>query len=184
MLVGSGGVLSHAPRRNQAALMLIDSFLPEGITELTVDSIFMMPQLGVLSTVHEKAATEVFEKDCLIRLGTCVAPIGKAKYGQDCMKVELVLPNGKTVTKDVKFGEVSLIRLGVGEKAKITVHLTKHFDMGNGKGKTYVGEVVGGVTGVILDARGRRPFMIPEDRDQRIKLLKEWHQALDVYPQY
>ena len=70
ILVGSGGVLSHAPRRAQAARMLIDAFLPEGITQLAVDSIFMMPQLGVLSTVHAKAAVEVFEKDCLIYLGT------------------------------------------------------------------------------------------------------------------
>src|SRR3990172_5166616 len=46
MMIGSGGVLSHAPRRQQAALMLIDAFLPEGITRLAVDSIFMMPQLG------------------------------------------------------------------------------------------------------------------------------------------
>ncbi|MGB2989555.1 MAG: glutamate mutase L, partial [Candidatus Zixiibacteriota bacterium] len=73
MLVGSGGVLSHAPRRQQGALMLIDGFLPEGITRLAVDSIFMMPQLGVLSTVHAKAATQVFDKDCLIHLGTCIA---------------------------------------------------------------------------------------------------------------
>ena len=34
LLVGSGGVLSHAPRRSQAMIMLIDSFLPEGITKL------------------------------------------------------------------------------------------------------------------------------------------------------
>ena len=33
ILVGSGGVLSHAPRRQQAALMLIDGFLPEGVTD-------------------------------------------------------------------------------------------------------------------------------------------------------
>ncbi|HRY61481.1 MAG TPA: glutamate mutase L, partial [Candidatus Fermentibacter sp.] len=32
LLIGSGGVLSHAPRRSQAAMMLIDSFVPEGIT--------------------------------------------------------------------------------------------------------------------------------------------------------
>ena len=62
LLVGSGGVLSHAPRREQAARLLIDAFLPEGITRLAVDSIFMMPQLGVLSTIHEQAAIEVFEK--------------------------------------------------------------------------------------------------------------------------
>jgi len=72
ILIGSGGVLSHAPRRQQSALMLIDAFQPEGITKLAVDSIFMMPQLGVLSEVHAKAATEVFNKDCLIHLGTCV----------------------------------------------------------------------------------------------------------------
>ena len=62
MLIGSGGVLSHAPRRQQSGLMMIDAFLPEGITRLAVDSIFMMPQLGVLTEVQPKAATEVFEK--------------------------------------------------------------------------------------------------------------------------
>ncbi len=56
LLVGSGGVLSHAPRRQQAAMMLIDGFLPEGITRLAVDSIFMMPQLGVLAEVHERSS--------------------------------------------------------------------------------------------------------------------------------
>ncbi len=30
LLVGSGGVLSHAPRRVQSALMMIDAFLPGG----------------------------------------------------------------------------------------------------------------------------------------------------------
>jgi hypothetical protein len=59
--------------------MMIDSFLPEGVTRLAVDSIFMMPQLGVLTEVQPKAATEVFEKDCLIHLGTCVAPVGTTK---------------------------------------------------------------------------------------------------------
>ena len=46
ILVGSGGVLSHAPRRSQAAHMLIDAFQPEGVTELAVDSIFMMAAFG------------------------------------------------------------------------------------------------------------------------------------------
>ena len=79
LLVGSGGVLSHAPRRMQTAAMLIDAFQPEGITRLAVDSIFMMPHLGVLSSVNEIAATQVFERDCLIYLGTCIAPIAQGK---------------------------------------------------------------------------------------------------------
>ena len=39
-------------------MMMIDSFQPEGVTELAVDSIFMMPHLGVLSQVNEQAAVE------------------------------------------------------------------------------------------------------------------------------
>ena len=69
----------------QSAMMLIDSFMPEGITQLAVDSIFMMPQLGVLANIDKEefkedakdASLEVFEKDCLIRLGTCIAPVGR-----------------------------------------------------------------------------------------------------------
>src|ERR1051326_4726121 len=88
MIVGSGGVLSHAPRREQAALMMMDAYQPEGVTELAVDSIFMMPQLGVLSTVEPRAATQVFDRDCLVRLGTVVAPAGPAREGETLATVD------------------------------------------------------------------------------------------------
>ena len=81
MIIGSGGVLSHAPRRVEAAYMMLDAYQPEGITMLAVDSIFMMPQLGVLSTVQPEAAAQVFERDCLIKLGSVIAPVGKRKAG-------------------------------------------------------------------------------------------------------
>ena len=58
LIIGSGGILSHAPRRQQAALMLIDAFEPQGVTKLAVDSIFMMPQLGVLAQELPEAAPE------------------------------------------------------------------------------------------------------------------------------
>ena len=89
LLVGSGGVLSHAPLRVQTAAMLIDAFQPQGVTGLAVDSIFMMPHLGVLASVDEKAATDVFERDCLILLGTCVGFAGAGKRGQPCATYEL-----------------------------------------------------------------------------------------------
>src|SRR5439155_10762073 len=109
LLVGAGGVLSHAPRRAQGMLMMIDAFLPEGITELAVDSIFMTPQLGVLSTVHEEAATQVFERDCLILLGTCVAPFGSGKPGEPCVSVELAPDQGPPLRRDVGFGDLVLL---------------------------------------------------------------------------
>ncbi len=67
MIIGSGGVLSHAPKRAQSALMMMDAYQPEGVTDLTVDSIFMMPHLGVLSEHFYEAARQVFEKGCIVR---------------------------------------------------------------------------------------------------------------------
>ncbi|TET78581.1 MAG: methylaspartate mutase [Candidatus Cloacimonadota bacterium] len=177
LVVGSGGALSHAPRRNQAAFMVIDGFLPEGVTRLAVDSIFMMPQLGVLSTVNEKAATEVFDKDCLIRLGTCIAPVGNGKEGRPCVTVSL---EDKKI--EVNYRDMVLIPLSVGEKKEVIITPTKSFDVGAGKGKQLKTLVDGGIVGLIIDARGR-PFELPEDNSKRIELLTRWNNALAIYPE-
>ncbi len=194
MLIGSGGVLSHAPRRHQAALMLIDGFLPEGITRLAVDSIFMMPQLGVLSTVHTKAAVEVFNKDCLIHLGTCIAPSGELKVDyssttrreeKEILKYHIQMPDGETIEGILKYGEMKKYPLGLDEKgnplkAKATLEPLRGFDLGSGKGAKVEKEIYGGVTGIILDGRGR-PFILPTDDKIRVRKLKEWMIALDIY---
>jgi uncharacterized protein (TIGR01319 family) len=186
MLIGSGGVLSHAPRRQQAALMLIDGFMPEAITRLAVDSIFMMPQLGVLSTVHPKAATQVFDKDCLIHLGTCIAPVGESKDEKDILSYKFTMPDGKTLEGSVKYGEMRRIPLGLDEKTGIPLtckaELNPHrgFDVGTGKGNKVETTIHGGVTGIIMDCRGR-PFNLPTDPKVRVAKLKEWMLTLDIY---
>jgi uncharacterized protein (TIGR01319 family) len=182
LLVGSGGVLSHAPRRAQAALMLLDAFLPEHVTELAVDSIFMMPQLGVLSTVHPKAAKEVFEKDCLIRLGSSVAPVGPGKEGATMLRVKLELPGGKKEELSIPVGHLRLIPVPEGETVQATLLPEKAFDVGAGKGRERTVTLKGGVVGIIFDCRGRQPFGLPDDRARRIAKLNEWNEALDIYP--
>ncbi|KQC10052.1 MAG: methylaspartate mutase [Candidatus Cloacimonas sp. SDB] len=183
LLVGSGGVLSHAPRRNQSVMMMIDAFLPEGITRLAVDSIFMMPQLGVLAEISEKAATEVFEKDCLIYLGTCVAPVGKIKPTKTALSAKIELPNGEIFEEDIKFGEIRLIPLGVEETAEATLKPGKGLDLGEGKNQTINTTLHGGVVGIVLDTRGRQPFNLPLDLNERVPLLKKWMSELKAYPE-
>ena len=182
LLVGSGGVLSHAPRRSQAALMMLDAFLPEHVTELAVDSIFMMPQLGVLSTVHPRAAKEVFEKDCLIRLGSAVAPVGPGKDGVTALRVTLELPGGKREEFSLPYGYLKLVPLDLGETAKATLRPEKGFDVGEGKGRERVVTLKGGVVGLIFDCRGRQPFALPADKAGRIAKLNQWNEALSIYP--
>ncbi len=188
MLIGSGGVLSHAPRRQQSAMMMIDAFMPEWITQLTVDSIFMMPQLGVLAKVHEEAAMSVFEKDCLIYLGTCIAPTGQLKYGQPALEVTVTMPDGKTESRKFNMGELNVIPLGFDAKgnpltAKAVVKPMRGLDMGKGDGQAIEVPLTGGVCGLIFDTRGR-PFNLPGDKNERIRLLQSWNKALDLYPAF
>ena len=181
---GTGGLLSHAPRRVQSAMMLVDGFQIEGVTRLAQDSVFMMPHLGVLSTVHPKAAVEVFDKDCLVRLGTIIAPRGEVDLNSNStvMTVDIKMPDGTTVEENVEAGTIRVIRLDEHKKATASINPARGYDIGAGPGHAFETEIEGGVVGVILDARGK-PLSLPDDEEARIAKLKEWYRALYAYPE-
>jgi uncharacterized protein (TIGR01319 family) len=182
LIVGSGGILSHAPRRVQSLMMMVDAYQPLGVTTLAVDSIFMMPHLGVLSTVNEQAATEVFVKDCLVYLGTCVAPIGQGKDDERCLEYTITFEGGRTAESGtLAFGELRLIPLTLNERAKIELRPAKGIDVGEGKGNASTRPVKGGVVGLLLDGRGR-PLQLPTDPQARVAALTRWYKAVDLYP--
>ncbi|MEE8335433.1 MAG: glutamate mutase L [Candidatus Neomarinimicrobiota bacterium] len=188
LLVGSGGVLSHAPRREQSARMLIDSFLPEGITKLAVDSIFMMPQLGVLANIDNKdiaensrqAALEVFHKDCLIHLGTCLAPVGQARGDVEVLRAELIFPSGEKSSYIIKNGELILVKCP-HEPIQAVLTPGKGMDIGAGKNEKIETTLYGGVVGLIFDGRGR-PLNFSKDENERIKNLQKWSKQMNEYP--
>ena len=177
LLVGSGGVLSHAPNRQQSCAMLIDAFQPEGITRLAVDSIFMMPHLGVLSTVDEQAATEVFERDCLIYLGTCAAPVGEGKFGEVCAEYAVDLAGGRR-EGELRIGELVLLPLEDGETAQMSLRPGRRWDAGAGPGQAMNAVVHGGAVGLVLDGRGRPLELVPDDR---LRQMAAWQGALNLY---
>jgi len=188
LLVGSGGVLSHAPRRQQSARMLIDSFMPEGITQLAVDSIFMMPQLGVLANIDKddlkedasQAALEVFDNDCLIRLGTCITPVGAAKPNSKMADVVLTFKDG--TTKNIEINEGSLEMMDYPyEEIKVSINPARGIDVGAGKGEALESVVYGGVVGLIFDGRNR-PITLSKESSKRIDSLLNWSKAVDEYP--
>jgi len=174
MIVGSGGVLSHAPRREQAYRMLVDAFLPEGITQIAVDSIFMMPQLGVLSEVHEQAAVEVFNKDCLVRLGTCIAPIGQGNVNDDILEFSFEIKD-KEIKGVLKFGEILLFEADYVE-VKTKLIMKNNYTI-NGLSK-FEGEIFGGEVGIMLDGRGRHLDFNKYNKDS----VRNWSIQTNEYP--
>ena len=188
LLVGSGGVLSHAPRREQSAKMLIDAFMPEGITQLAVDSIFMMPQLGVLANVDKeefsdearKAALEVFHKDCLIRLGTCITPVGRSKPDEIILTAKINMPDGSSIEQKLLKDQIVKVDAPY-EPMEAILKPSKKMDIGAGIGQEIRTEIFGGTVGLIFDGRDR-PINIPSEQNMRLRSLESWSDALNEYP--
>ncbi len=177
LIVGSGGVISHAPRREQAFRMLVDSFLPEDITQIAVDSIFMMPQLGVLSSIHEAAAVEVFNKDCLVRLGTCIAPTGNYNNIDTVLDYEIKLPN-ESIKGQLKYGEIKIIKCPYKLfQCKLSIHNNLNIN----EKSEFNSEVYGGEIGIMLDGRGR-PFTLDVKTENREQFIENWSKSTNEYP--
>jgi hypothetical protein len=139
----------------------------------------MMPHLGVLSTVHSKAALEIFEKDCLVMLGTCITSRDTLKeedYGKKVADITIKIENGSIIKEELTYGTIKKIPLAVGKTAQIEI-----FHRSRGISRKLEAEVNGGVVGIILDGRGR-PITLPKKRDDRIKKLIEWFTAMELYP--
>ncbi|MDD4003662.1 MAG: glutamate mutase L [Elusimicrobiaceae bacterium] len=180
-IIGSGGILARAPRRAQALLMMLDAFQPAGVTALAVDSVFMMPQLGALAGVCERAALDVFYNDCLVPLGVCIAPLGSAPAGAPCLDYEMKFPGGETRRGAVPAGEIGLVPCA--GPACVTLRPARRFDLGAGMGRPVCVEAERGQAGFVLDGRGR-PLVLETEPPVRRRQLNRWFRALALYPEH
>jgi hypothetical protein len=180
VIAGTGGLLSHAPDRIQSMMILTDAWQPEGVTWMFQDSVFMMPHLGVLSTVYRDAAWNIFNKDCIVRLGTNIAARGKVSEGAEIFKISWESPDGSEVKYTLKGGEINRINLSEGVEVDAIITPARNMDVGNGPGQVLETLVMGGIGGVILDGRGR-PLQLLEDQSARMELLRSWFSSLNMY---
>jgi uncharacterized protein (TIGR01319 family) len=156
IVIGSGGVLSHAPSRMQAALMMIEGFALEGITQLAVDSIFMLPHLGVFASVHPDAAQEIFEHDCIVYVGVAVVPRYPSTIKPGTVLAEVVVDG--VCAGEVVAGEVTRLALAPNASGVLSVvPKQKYVEVGGGPGQRVERKVRFGECGLILDGRNR-PF--------------------------
>lgn len=155
VVIGSGGVLSHAPHRLGAALMMIDGFGLQGITHVLVDSIFMMPHLGVLRTVNPDAASTILRRECLVNVCHLIAPVFEKAVGGSGRDLARISFSGRVIGV-IRAGEVRVFPLEVGAEGEIEVTpLGKDVDIGGGKGEAVRRVITVGHHGLLTDGRNR-----------------------------
>ncbi|HNX00059.1 MAG TPA: glutamate mutase L [Candidatus Cloacimonadota bacterium] len=78
IMIGAGGVISHAPTKEQAMAMMVFGLQPEGITELWRDKDFISPHLGILSKLDSELAYNLLMRDCYEKLAVHIHPYIKS----------------------------------------------------------------------------------------------------------
>jgi hypothetical protein len=172
-ILAAGAILTKS-KPNQAALILLDALQPVGITTLLLDQYRIAPQLGALAAVNPIAAVQLFGSGVFQKLGTVIAPIGQATFGQTVLRATLSYSHGETVQVEVPYGKIEVLPLPAGQVAQLEVQPLRGFDIGFGKSQARrISQLTGGTLGVIIDARGR-PLQLPSQADECIKLNQNW----------
>lgn len=179
LVIGSGGVLSHAPQRLEAALMMLDGFSLWGLTELAVDSIFMLPHLGVLGSVHPAAATEILFKDCLVRICHSIVPIYPADWPEGTVLAEVHF-NSRKIAK-LKAGILERINDFEASSGMLQVFpSSRKVDCGNGPGVLVEKQIEFAPEGLILDGRNRPHQFFRQSADKKISSVSSTLKALGI----
>jgi hypothetical protein len=178
LIVGRGAVLSGAPRRGQAALILLDAIQPTGVCALALDHASLLPQLGALASLHDLAAAQAVARDGLLKLGTVIAPEGVGREGAVAVRLKIEYDDGQSLSVEVPYGSLEVVPLPTGRRAVVEMRPSSQFDVGLGrKGKGATTELDGGALGIIVDARGR-PLFLPEGGEKRRAKIRDWTNEL------
>lgn len=173
VVIGRGQIFTNDITGESGALLLLDALQPEGVTEILVDRSSILPHLGMLLERNRSVALQILSNECLHKLGTCIAARGRAREGDEVMRIHVSTEDSVIVDETVAFGELKAFHISTGESARLKVRPSKRFDVGNGKGKKLEADVVGGEKRLIIDARGR-PLDIPEEKE----ILAAWAESL------
>ena len=173
-IVVSGGVLAHAPRPGQVALIVLDALEPIGVSTLVLDTYGLAPALGSVAAIKPLAAVEALDSGALVNLATVVTPVGHARHGDIILKMKVTYDDGSTFSVEVRYGDLEVLPLLPGQQAVLELRPLRHFDVGlGGPGKAGKRRVSGGLAGLIIDARGR-PLRLSRRPEQRQHQMQQW----------
>lgn len=173
-IIAAGSVLTNAPTRGHALLTLLNALQPTGITTIALDRNNLAAALGVAAQANPLLLIQALDSTNFQNLCTVISPVGTASYGTPILRVQMTYADGHTSKVDVKMGALEVIPLSGGQLGSLQITPLHRFDVGmGGAGRGGTVKVMGGLFGVVIDARGR-PLTFPTDSARRRELINKW----------
>jgi hypothetical protein len=173
-IVATGSVLNKAPSVGHSLLTLLDAVQPTSITTMVLDQHNLAAPLGAAATINPFLSVQVLESSAFLSLATVITPIAKVRPGTPILRLKVTYDSGDETSLDIKQGTLEALPIPMGEAARLRLQPLHRSDVGmGGPGRGGSVRVVGGILGVVIDARGR-PTMLPKDATRRQDLYKKW----------
>jgi hypothetical protein len=173
-IVATGSVLTKAPSSGNSLLTLLDAVQPTSITTIVLDQSNLAAPLGAAAPFNPTLSVQVLESSAFLSLATVITPISSMRPGTPILRLKVTYESGDETSFDIKQGTLEALPIPMGEPAKLRLQPLHKSDVGmGGPGRGGSVRVVGGVLGVVIDARGR-PVLLPRDVIRRQDLYKKW----------
>lgn len=173
-IMATGSVLTKAPSAGHSLLTLLDAVQPTSITTIVLDQSNLAAALGAAASINPYLSVQVLESSAFQSLATVLTPISDTRPGTPILRLRVTYESGDETSFDIKQGTLETLPIPMGEAARLRLQPLHRSDVGmGGPGRGGSVRVVGGVLGVVIDARGR-PIRLPRDTGRRQDLYKKW----------
>jgi hypothetical protein len=134
--------------------------------------------LGSAAAVNTILPLQVIDSNAFLNLGTVISPISNARNGTTIMNIQLELDTGEETTYEVQKGSLLQLPIPAGISATLHMEILRKVELdGRRKEGKQIIQVIGGVCGAVIDARGR-PLVLPSDAARRRDTLQKWSDNL------
>ena len=176
-IVISGGVFTNAPSPAYSLLMILDALQPTGIQRILLDKNHLSSGLGAASIVVPALVSQLlFDPTVFVNLGFVISPISRVRQGMAVVQVRVQYESGHETTIKVGQGSIQSIPIPIGQRARVFIDPLHRANIGYGPGRSTSMQVIGGLFGLVIDARGR-PIKLPDQEEARHNLLLKWQGA-------
>jgi hypothetical protein len=176
----SGSVITNAPTTAQSLLMVLDALQPTGIQQIILDKNNLCAALGAAIPSNPTLVAQLLvDPISFLNLGYVISPVSKVKPGSPVLRLRIVYQNERERVFNIKQGSLQKIPLAQGQRATLYLDPLQRANLGNGAGQRVPPKsVVGGLFGVVVDARGR-PLNIPVAGEERQATMLGWLSTLE-----
>jgi hypothetical protein len=174
----SGAALAQAATPAQALLMALDGLQPVGVNVVMLDPYGLSQALGAIASINTLLPAQILESGAYTNLGTVLCPVSDARPQAPMMRVKITYEDRSETRVEIKQGSLTALPIRSGQSAHLEVEMLHGAVLDPALPRLKRFRIVGGVCGVVVDARSR-PLMLPNDPARRRDLLNAWARFLD-----